>query len=94
MMKLLSSTPLSPSQSPEADGLPTCHRAFANESYIAVALSDTTVHVVSSRTGALLQRRPFELPGPMANAFLIDGDTLIVAYFQGARLTLYHIPSE
>jgi hypothetical protein len=93
-MKLLSSTPLPPCQSPEAGSQPVYTHSLTDESYIAVALTDTTVHVLSSRTGAILQKRPFEQPGSVAIGLVIDGDTLILAYAKDPSLTIYDIPSE
>jgi hypothetical protein len=93
-MKLLSTTPLPSFGSPQTDRQPIYYRSIANESYIVVALDDTTVHVLSSRTGVVLQKRPFAQPGAIVGGLVLDGDNLILAHAKGLDLTVYNIPSE
>jgi hypothetical protein len=92
-MKLLSTTALPLYGSLQTDEPRVYYRSLVNESYIVISFSDTTVHVLSSRTGALLQERPLEQPS-MVGGLVLDGDNLILTRAEDPSLTVYNIPTE
>jgi WD40 repeat protein len=54
---------------------------------------DNTVHVLSSRTGEVLQKRPFK-GHDMIGGLVLDGDNVILTCARDANLYVYNIPSE
>jgi len=93
-MKLLTTTPLPARWNPPEHEQQAVQRSIADDNYIVVALSDATVHVLSSRTGALLQKRPFIHPVSWICEPILDGDNLIMACARDPNIITYNIPSE
>ncbi|CAK7230914.1 hypothetical protein SCUCBS95973_007733 [Sporothrix curviconia] len=71
-----------------------CQNFVANDEYIVVCLSDATVHVLSSTTGALLQETPFVHSAGYVTRPILDGDTAILCSPNGVTLTVYSIPQH
>jgi hypothetical protein len=94
MMKLLGETPL-PFAPFQPDDPPRIFRFIANESYIVTSFdgSNNNIHVLSSRTGNVLQRKPFKSRW-IASGLVLDGNNLIFTCIEDSNLTVYHIPSE
>lgn len=93
-MKRLSTTRLPFEAWPE-EHPPGIFRFIANESYIVSSCGggDNNVHVLSSHTGAVLQKKEFKNPS-MVGGLVIDGENLIVTNSKSSDLTVYHIPTE
>ncbi|CAK7204770.1 hypothetical protein SEUCBS139899_007530 [Sporothrix eucalyptigena] len=93
-MQLLTRTSLPLATSASSDELVAVQDFVANDKYIVVCLSNATVHVLSSETGALLQETPFVHPEGYVTRPILDGDTIILCSPSGVNLTIYSIPQQ
>ncbi|KJR90056.1 uncharacterized protein SPSK_06327 [Sporothrix schenckii 1099-18] len=93
-MQLLARTSLPPATSVSSDEPVAFQNFVANDTYIVVCLSNATVHVLSSVTGALLQETPFVHPAGYVSRPILDGDTIIMCSPSDVNLTVYSIPQQ
>lgn len=93
-MKLISTTRL-PFGPWREDCPPVIYEFNANGSHIVSTSggSENNMHVLSSCTGTVLQRKQFKTDN-LISAFIIDGESIIIANTKDSNLAVYHIPTE
>ena len=96
-MKRLSSTTL-PLTTPQEH----VHVSVSNDKYLAITLTNASIYVLNSLTGALLQKTPLslkehdgnDLSRSLIGGIVLNGDQVVVCGGGRTEIVVYDIPTE
>lgn len=97
-MNLLSSTTIpfrGPAESMTDEREPGIFTTIANDSYIAVSFSDSSIHILCAQTGSPVLKNPiYQTSDMLISGMAFAEDSLIFSCAKTFNIQVFDIPSE